>query len=496
MTQTNQFRILATLIPICLMLALTVGCEKQKPKPDPAAAEEVVDTPDPITLLIIGDPDLGQRVSRQWSARRDGKLTIVDQDEQEFVSGGFQIDPAVDIVVYPPWMMGELVSRERLQKVRKELLNSDGFNKVELLRHFRTSIIRHNNDTWAVPLGNPNFAMLCNRSLFKQINSEPPATWEQLDRRLAKIELVVDSAGADGLQAKVDMPLSPDWAVQTFLARVAPAICHRGKISTVFDRRTMSPLIAAAPFVESLDQLKAIASARSQNLQPQDVFELAISGQSAIALTWPARGFPPQSSSSQPTKTEFNSDKSDPAENNSLTINSLPGMETWYDQQSGKWKQRGRDIETRVDLIGFSGLVASVTSTSPNDLTAWEFLEWLPGKSISLLTLVESPRVGPFRASHLGDVSRWTGDRISLDVADEYADVVAANHQRSSILMFPRIPGYRQYLTALDAAVIQAISGEQSSAEALKSAERKWDEITDSLGRENQIRAFRASTGL
>ncbi len=110
--------------------------------------------------------------------------------------------------------------------------------------------------------------------------------------------------------------------------------------------------------------------------------------------------------------------------------------------------------------------------------------------------MVESPSVGPFRASHLGDVSRWTGDAISLDVADEFADVVAANHQRSLTLMFPRIPGSRKYLDSLDKAVRQAVAGDQTAEDALKTAAREWDEITDSLGRQTQIRALRKETGL
>ena len=37
--------------------------------------------------------------------------------------------------------------------------------------------------------------------------------------------------------------------------------------------------------------------------------------------------------------------------------------------------------------------------------------------------MVESPLVGPFRASHLGDMIRWTGESISEDIAFEFGDL-------------------------------------------------------------------------
>ena len=476
----------------CLVLSSLVGC---KPEPDTGtqAVEEEVAIPDPLTVLVIGDAPLGQRISRQWSARRDGELTIVDQSISEFASGDYEIGEDVDVILYPPAMMGELVGRDRLQMLRKELLNSDQFNRVELLRHFRISVIRHRSDSWAVPLGGPNFTLLCNRPLFEAKKLNPPATWEELDRILVKIDKW-NKAGETKLAARVDVPLASGWAAQSFLARVAPAICSRGKISSVFDRRTMNPLIAEPVFVEALAHLMSISSAKSLELDPGGVFELANSGHSAFAMSWPSRGF--AMASDETPIPEAVEGESESVSDERLMIGSVPGTMEWFDLQSGSWVKRGPEGEFQAELIGFSGLVASVTSGSPNDRTAWDFLEWLPSKKISLLTLVESPRLGPFRASHLGDASRWTGDAISVDVADEFADAVAANHDRSLTLMFPRIPGYDRYLVVLDNAVRAAVSGEQSPEEALQSAAKKWDEITDSIGRQAQIRDLRKESGL
>eukprot|EP01048_Picozoa_sp_COSAG05_P030661 COSAG05_NODE_10775_length_547_cov_0.910714_1_plen_104_part_00 len=89
------------------------------------------------------------------------------------------------------------------------------------------------------------------------------------------------------------MPLAERWAAWTFLARAAPSVCNRGKLSTVFDRENIQPLINLPPFVEALEQLKSIASQRSRDLDPAGVFRLMQKGESAIALSWPSVAFDP-----------------------------------------------------------------------------------------------------------------------------------------------------------------------------------------------------------
>ena len=475
----NLKRFFGLLLILAFLLSAVTGCKNNIESSDDEQVD-VVYAPNPLKVLVVGEAQLGPRIARQWSARRDGKLTIVDKTLEEFVESEFAVDPSFDILIYPPSILGELVDRNHVRKVAKFVWTSDELNKNELLRHFRTSIVRHLNQEWAVPLGSPNFAMFCNRELFEKMDVAPPKTWDELDRRIKNITESLGEDSESGLIAKVDMPLAKGWAVHSFLARVAPSIRNRGKISTVFDRSSMNPLITDVPFVEALNQLKSIASKRSLELDPAATYALALSEKSSIAFTWPSRIFEVD------VETDDEGSGIDP-----VMIRPLPGMLKWYDNANQAWNKRGDEDDGRVDLIGFDGLVASVSDATDNDATAWEFLQWLPSKTVSLLTLVDSPSVGPFRASHLGDASRWTGENISVDLADDYADIVADNHERTLVMMFPRIPGSRAYLDSLDEAVRDCIADKLSAEEALKAAAKRWDEITDSLDRKKQIEMLR-----
>ena len=483
--------LIAVATSLCCFLSL--GCSKSKTEVsdqgDKAVAKFVA--PDPLKLLVVGDQQLGPRLKRQWAARQDGVITVVDLSASDFISSDFEISDDIDVLIYPPSMLGDLVPRERLLEVPRDVWNSDQVNKNELLKHFRTLVIRHDNKNWALPLGSPCFSMICNRNLFKSAELEPPVMWQEMDRCLEKLDDVLKQDSDSKLKPKVDLALAPGWAAHTFLARAAPEIALRGRLSVVFDRRTMKPLIGLPPFVESLRQLKSIASKRSLELDPKQLYRLAAAGESSIAVTWPAIGFAEDSDDSAEAP-----DEQELEENPIPVIVSLPGSSRWFDSRSKNWAKRSNDEQLQTDTIGYGGLIGSVSATSSNDLTAWEFLSWLCSKKISLLTMTESPKVGPFRASHLGDVSRWAGDRISVDVADQFADVVAASHDRPQAIIFPRISGHQNYFDALDEGVRKCVSGELSAEEALEAVSKKWEELTDQMGRKPQIRNLKQATGL
>ena len=476
---------------MCCFLAL--GCSKSKTEVGNQDEEAVVEfvAPDPLKLLVVGDEQLGPRIKRQWAARRDGVITVVDLTAADFLASDFEFPADVDVLIYPPSLLGDLVPRELLLEVPRDVWNNDEVNKNEVLKHFRTLVVRHDNRNWALPLGSPCFSMICNRSLFESAQLQPPQMWDKMERCLEKLDVVLEQEQDSKLEPKVDLALTPGWAAHTFLARVAPEIALRGRLSVVFDRQTMKPLVASPPFVESLRQLKSIASKRSLELDPKQLYRLAAAGESSIAVTWPAIGFAEDSDDSAEAP-----DEQELEENPIPVIVSLPGSSRWFDSRSKNWAKRSNDEQLQTDTIGYGGLIGSVSATSSNDLTAWEFLSWLCSKKISLLTMTQSPAVGPFRASHLGDVSRWAGDRISVDVADQFADVVAASHDRPQAIIFPRIPGHQSYFDILDQGVRKCVSGENTPEEALQEVSQKWENLTEQRGRKTQIRNLKQATGL
>ena len=267
-----------------------------------------------------------------------------------------------------------------------------------------------------------------------------------------------------------------------FFARAAPLIRNRGKLSTVFDRQTMKPLISEPPFVRALEDLRRLAADQSQlDLTPADIYSHILEGQVAIGMSWPGKH----------AKDENSPDATAP-----VGVVAVPGSEQWFDSQNQNWNLRPAEDSMHVDLIGFSGIVASVSRDSRNAEWAFRFLEWLSSKSISLITAAGSTRSGPFRASHLGDPTRWTGSGVTDEGARQYADLIRNCNKQTVVLMFPRIPGREEYLDVLDRNVRECLLGKLEPAAALSLVAGQWEEITEKIGRPGQIIQLRKDAGL
>ena len=129
---TNQLResflpllpVIAIMVSMCCLLAL--GCSKSKTEDrsqEDAAVEFVA--PEPLTLLVVGDEQLGPRIKRQWAARQDGVITVVDLAVSDFLASDFELPGDVDVLIYPPSMLGDLASREVLLEVPRDVWNND-----------------------------------------------------------------------------------------------------------------------------------------------------------------------------------------------------------------------------------------------------------------------------------------------------------------------------------------------------------------------------------
>jgi ABC-type glycerol-3-phosphate transport system substrate-binding protein len=480
------FQVVVYLVVVAVVLTSLPACSGPQP-----AADETVDqdrsTPlEKICILIVGDDQIGSVITRQWSAHREGELEIRNLSFSEFVSNGCELDSGVDVVIYPPGLLGELATKEQIAEIPSSVWNDEeNLNKKEILRHARSTLVSFSKKVWAVPLGSPSLVMLYRSDVLKKLNLNPPATWEEFDNLIAKLtetQSLTDDQGHE-LPTEIGIPLSDQWCATMFLARVAPYIRYRGKLSTVFDRNDMEPLVASEPFIEALKEMKAAFQSSPASWQnAREVYADMIAGKTAVAISWPA---PIRDGTSEQAMT-----------NPSVEIARIPGAHRWFDAGGNGWTERSPSESIHVDLLAFDGFVASINSKSGRSLTSQEFLRWLPSKSISLATLAGSPHSGPFRASHLGNSTLWSGNGISQEAAAQYSDIIREINEQSVVFMFPRIPGQVEYLEILNAAVADCLAGKIEPEAALKTVAEQWKQITEKYGATPQRANLRRGEGI
>ena len=78
----------------------------------------------------------------------------------------------------------------------------------------------------------------------------------------------------------------------------------------------------------------------------------------------------------------------------------------------------------------------------------------------------------------------------------EYLDAIGNIIGNANNVVDLRIPGAAEYFDALDTQLAQAVAGQISSKAALDAVAQQWDQITNRLGRDQQLKLYRQMLGL
>ena len=463
-----------------LLVVLAIGCKPSESELSQQDEETAVEKPAPVSVLLVGAENVGPEIKRQWLARRDGELSFVNMSAAEFLADVSAAIADQDAIVYPPAMIGQLVSGDRLLEVPKSVWKENEFNR-KLLRNSRTISITYGRKRWALPLGSPHLCLMYRKDVIEALKAKPPTTWSEFFALAETLRNLEDLKDADDqpLPLDVDMPASPGWAANSLLAVAAARSRSQGKLTTVFDMKDASPLINTPPFIDALNEIKGVFSSHPDQRSPKEIAVRMFAGKTAMAVGWPSATF-------------FEESTGDPNEN--IQIISLPGSKRWYDAEQQQWQQRKEALS--VDLLGVSGLNISVLRTTDDPNNAFDFAAWLADKQIALTTVSRSAASGPFHTSHLGDVFRWSGEQLSQDTGNAFADLITKSQDRKVYFLFPRIPGNFEYMNALDSAVKDCLQQQSSAKACLDNVAGKWAEITERLGSKQQQNALRMNNGI
>lgn len=469
-------------------VALAVcGCPGQ-PTPPPAQTDS--QPASPLRLIVVDDKALAAAVQQQWQARAEGELEVRELTAAELCDPGRK-RLAADAVLYPSGLIGELAERGWIAPLSDDAVAAPDLARRDIFAHLRQHETMWGDQVYAVPLGSPSLLVIYRPDLFEKLAVKPPETWPQyiaLCERLSKSrELLAGPAETEGAWSAVAEPLGPGWASQTLLARAAAYARHRSYFATLFDLRSMDPLIASPPFVKALEELVAAAQLgepEATKLGPAEVWALLCSGRCAMGLTWPT-----SAAASVP------GEDAGPVRPGLLAAAALPGSAQAYHIGDQQWQARESNESGQVTLLSVAGRLGSVVKGSARPSAAASLLVRLSSAEWSRDISPRSPDTTLYRNSQIPAAQAWTGEGFSAEAATAYGELAQQALQQTLTVDSIRLPGRARYLTALDEAVHAAIRGDRPPAECLTEAASQWRKITAELGLENQRRAYWRSLG-
>ena len=172
----------------------------------------------------------------------------------------------------------------------------------------------------------------------------------------------------------------------------------------------------------------------------------------------------------------------------------LPSANEVWNHKTGKWDKYDQILNT--PFMAFGGWQAAVPKTSGKQAAAWDFISFLSSPEVSgKATVTGGTGVNPYRISHTTNKKRWASIFTERE-SNEYLSAQMNSVTADNVALDMRLPGYFSYTEILEIELSKALAGDVTPKEALETVAKEWDELTDSLGRDKQLAAYRASMGL
>lgn len=446
------------------------GCSNAPPPAPPTGPPSLSG----LSVEIAAPPEL--RLAEQWSIQLDewtaatGAACRISETE----TAADTLPESAALAVVPLARIPDLVDAARLAPIENPAALADC---DDVLRGLRNGIARPAGAPTLIPVACPVLACYYRADLLEAAGRKPPETWEQYQALLDDLD-----AWSGGLPAFE--PWSAEFRSTMFLARAASYALHPDNVAVLLDLQDASPLIAAAPFVQALEESRtALQSldAQSLHMSPSDCCASVLEGRAALAIGLPPTAGPDAAS------------RNDPAAVVGTVM--LPGASRVYERSADSWSTLPDNAPSRVTVVGFGGFAACAPAAGDPVLrdAAWQLWTSLrrPGDDDRL-------PFGPdvCRSADVPAASRLTGPGFTVDEWRRHIAVTVAARQNTRVLLdlpLPQAPRFRQTLTAR---LNEALAGTSAPADALQQAAADWRGLIDELGRDRVLAAYRQCHGL
>jgi multiple sugar transport system substrate-binding protein len=319
----------------------------------------------------------------------------------------------------------------------------------------------------------------------------PPKTWQEVN------EVSKDLAGKTdpltGLPAHGYLDPLKGWGGFGFYFlenRAAAYAKHPDDPAWLFDPDTMKPRVNNPAWVQAIqDVLDLIGTegaypADQINADPGTTgFQQFLAGTGSMLMWWGDIG-----SSARTSDTSVVGDVV------SFGIN--PGSDRVYNSRSGKWENEYNEAPNMA-YLGWGVYVTNrVSGDDKKRKAAWSAAAHLGGKDISLWMSAYPSGFQPYRNSHF-QFDEWEAAGYDRAYIEDYLGSNADSYNHPNAAIEPRIPGIFQYYSVAEDELAKGFAGQYGSAQETADAiAAAWEKITDQIGRDSQIKLYKASLGL
>ena len=271
--------------------------------------------------------------------------------------------------------------------------------------------------------------------------------------------------------------------------RAAVYAKHPDDPAWLFDPDTMKPRVTNPAWVQAiqdvLDLIEAGAYPADQiNADPGTTgFQQFLAGTGSMLMWWGDIG-----SSARTSDTSVVGDV--------VGFGINPGSDRVYNSKTNAWEETYNEAPNMAYLGWGIYVTKRVSGDEKKRKAAWSAAAHLGGKDISLWMSAYPSGFQPYRNSHF-QFDEWEAAGYDRAYIEDYLGSNADSYNHPNAAIEPRIPGIFQYYSVAEDELAKGYAGQYGSAQEIGDAiATAWEKITDQIGRENQVKLYKASLGL
>jgi len=318
---------------------------------------------------------------------------------------------------------------------------------------------------------------------------EAPKTWQKVQEVTKFLKGKTDPMGQPAY-GYLDAPKPWGGFGFYFLESRATAYAkYPGEKAWLFDVDTMKPRVNNPAFVRAIqDVIDALPSEPPNqiNADPNETaFSQFLGGTGSMVSWWGDVGSNAKTSDSSVI-------------GDVCGFSILPGSDDVYNSKTGKWEKlaSGPNYAPNCAYLGWGVYVTKrVEGDEKKHKAAWSAAAHLGGKDLSLWTCMYPSGFQPYRNSHF-IIPEWVGAGYDEAFIKDYLASEGDSYNHPNAAIEPRIPGIFQYYSLAEDILANIFAGKMKAQEGADAIAAAWEKLTDQLGRDQQIKLYKASLGI
>jgi multiple sugar transport system substrate-binding protein len=319
-----------------------------------------------------------------------------------------------------------------------------------------------------------------------------PVTWQQVQEQTKFLKGKKDPFGGDAYGYLDPLKGWGGFGFYFLEDRATAYAKHPDDPAWLFDPDTMKPRVNNPAFVQAIQDVMDLIAADAYppdqiNADPGTTgFQQFLAGTGSMLSWWGDIG--------------SNAKTSDSSVVGDVTAFSiLPGSDDVWNHAKGEWEvlDSGPNYAPNMAYLGWGVYVmARVDADAKKQKAAWSAAAHLGGKDISLWCAAYPSGFQPYRQSHF-NISEWVEAGYDEGFIADYLGSEADSYNHPNAAIEPRIPGIFQYYSVAEDELAKIYAGQYPSAqEGADAIAAAWEKITDQIGRDSQIKLYKASLGM